>query len=62
MLVFSWKSAVIEEEKVYGKKKDLRKLYREDKKRLNSAMDSLEDSVADKDEFYARVGAFIDNI
>ena len=44
------------------KKKDLRKLYREDKKRLNSAMDSLEDSVADKDEFYARVGAFIDNI
>jgi hypothetical protein len=25
MLVFSWKSAVIEEEKVYGKKKDLRK-------------------------------------
>jgi hypothetical protein len=44
------------------KKKDLSKLYREDKKRLNSAMDSLEDSVADKDEFYARVGAFIDNI
>ena len=44
------------------KKKDLRKLYREDKKRLNSAMDSLGDSVADKDEFYARVGAFIDNI
>ncbi|MBQ2133189.1 MAG: hypothetical protein II202_03780 [Bacteroidales bacterium] len=44
------------------KKRDLSKLYREDKKRLNSAMDSLEDSVADKDEFYARVGAFIDNI
>ena len=44
------------------KKTDLMKLYREDKKRLNSAMDSLEDSVADKDGFYARVGAFIDNI
>ena len=44
------------------KKNDLMKLYREDRKRLNSAMDSLGDSVADKDEFYARVGAFIDNI